>query len=188
MAIVQIFRSALPARAGTGPLKSGSARPAECVHACMCDQLLSRVWLFCDPRDCSLPDSSVHGVFQARILDCISMSSCRGPFWPRDRTQVSCNAGKFFITEAPGKPRPLDLPQQRGPGTQWPLTGLPPESSELWALSCVLYLYNGQLSDVFLHGWKDIYTFLIKFCHLTHAIINCFLHGKLTLCTKIHLT
>ena len=30
-------------------------------------QLLSRIWL-CDPMDCSLPGSSVHGIFQARVL------------------------------------------------------------------------------------------------------------------------
>ena len=33
----------------------------------LCAQLRSRVWLFCDPMDCSLPCSSVHGIFQARI-------------------------------------------------------------------------------------------------------------------------
>ena len=31
-------------------------------------QSLSRVWLFWDPKDCSPPGSSVHGIFQARIL------------------------------------------------------------------------------------------------------------------------
>ena len=31
-------------------------------------QLLSHVWLFCNPTDCSLPGSSVHGISQARIM------------------------------------------------------------------------------------------------------------------------
>ena len=29
----------------------------------------------CDPMDCSLPGSSVHGVFQARILECVAIST-----------------------------------------------------------------------------------------------------------------
>ena len=29
---------------------------------------------FCDPMDCSLPGSSVHGIFQARILEWIAIS------------------------------------------------------------------------------------------------------------------
>ena len=32
----------------------------------------------CDPMDCSLPDSSVHGISQARILDWVAMASSRG--------------------------------------------------------------------------------------------------------------
>ena len=38
----------------------------------------------CDPMDCSLPDSSVHGIFQARILQWVAISSSRGSFRPRD--------------------------------------------------------------------------------------------------------
>ena len=30
------------------------------------------------PLDCSLPDSSVHGIFQARILECVAISSSTG--------------------------------------------------------------------------------------------------------------
>ena len=49
-----------------------------------------------DPTDCSLPDSSVHGIFQARILQWVAISFSRGSSWPRDRTQVSCTAGRHF--------------------------------------------------------------------------------------------
>ena len=42
-----------------------------------------------DPRDCSLPGSSVHGIFQVRILEWVAISSSRGSSWPRDRTRVS---------------------------------------------------------------------------------------------------
>ena len=166
MVIVQIFRSALPARAGTGPLKSGSARPSEYVHACVCDQLLSRVWLFCDPRDCSLPDSSVHGVFQARILDWVAMSSCRGPFWPRDQTQVSCIAGKFFITEPPGKPRPLDLPQQK--------TGPRDTVATHWASSRVLGAVSSILCTLFAQRptYRCFSAWLEGYLHFSYTILS----------------
>ena len=44
---------------------------------------LSRVWL-CNLKDCSPPGSSVHGIFLARILEWIAISSSRGSFQPRD--------------------------------------------------------------------------------------------------------
>ena len=39
--------------------------------------------------DCSLPGSSVHGIFQARILEWVSMPSSRGSFQSRDRACIS---------------------------------------------------------------------------------------------------
>ena len=44
----------------------------------------------CDPVDCSLPGSSVHGIFQARMLERVAMPSSRGSSQPRDGTHVSC--------------------------------------------------------------------------------------------------
>ena len=43
----------------------------------------------CDPMDCILPGSSVHGVLQARILEWVAMLSSRGSSWSRDWTHVS---------------------------------------------------------------------------------------------------
>ena len=40
----------------------------------------------CNPMDCSLPGSSVHGVLQARILGWVAISFFRGSFQPWDRT------------------------------------------------------------------------------------------------------
>ena len=42
-----------------------------------------------DPVDCSPPGSSVHGIFQAGMLEWVAMHSSRGSSWPRDRTCVS---------------------------------------------------------------------------------------------------
>ena len=56
---------------------------------------LSHVWL-CDPVDCSPPDSSVHGILQATILEWVAIPLSRGSSRPRDQTRVSCTTGRFF--------------------------------------------------------------------------------------------
>ena len=58
----------------------------------------------CDPMECNPPASSVRGILQARILEWVSISFSRGSSRPRDLTQVSCIAGRFFTTELSGKP------------------------------------------------------------------------------------
>ena len=50
----------------------------------------------CDPVDYSPPDSSIHGIFQARILEWVAMPSGRGCSQPRDQTWVSCIEGRLF--------------------------------------------------------------------------------------------
>ena len=54
--------------------------------------------------DCRLPGSSVHGISQARILEWVAISFSRGSSRLRDRTHISCIAGRFFTTEPTGKP------------------------------------------------------------------------------------
>ena len=44
----------------------------------------------CDPVDCSLPDSSVHGIFQARIMEWVAISYPRGSSQPKYRIHVFC--------------------------------------------------------------------------------------------------
>ena len=53
--------------------------------------------------DRSPPGSSVHGILQARILVWVAISFSRGFSQPRDQICISCLAGRFFITEPPGK-------------------------------------------------------------------------------------
>ena len=48
------------------------------------------------PMDCSLSGSSVHGSFQARILEWVAISFSRGSSQPRDRTRVSHIVGRRF--------------------------------------------------------------------------------------------
>ena len=59
-------------------------------------KLLSRIQLFCDPVDCSLPGSSVRGILQARILEWVTISFSRGSSQPRDQTQASRIGGRHF--------------------------------------------------------------------------------------------
>ena len=51
----------------------------------------------------SLPESSVLGILQARILEWVTNPFSRGYSRPRNWTQVSCISGKFFTTEPPGE-------------------------------------------------------------------------------------
>ena len=62
----------------------------------MCMSVAQSCPALCDPMDCDLPGSSVHGILQARILERAAMPSSRGSSQPRDQTRVSCNAGRSF--------------------------------------------------------------------------------------------
>ena len=53
-----------------------------------------------NPLNCSPLGSSVHEIPQARVLEWIAMLSSRGSFQPRDLTQVSLIAGRFFTSWA----------------------------------------------------------------------------------------
>ena len=57
-----------------------------------------------NPLDCSPPGSSVHGIFQARILEWIAISSSRGSSRPRDRNRVPALQTDTLPSETPGKP------------------------------------------------------------------------------------
>ena len=66
--------------------------------------------------DCSLSRSSVHGILQARILEWVAISFSRGPSQPRDRTRVSCIAGRCFTIWATREDlRPHELQHTRPP-------------------------------------------------------------------------
>ena len=75
-----------------------SGKPTQLLQSC------PTLW---NPLDYSRLGSSVHGILQARILEWVAMPSSRASFWPRDQTHVfciSCDEGKFFTAEPPGKP------------------------------------------------------------------------------------
>ena len=125
------------------------------VHDHWKDQVLCLVAqscpTLCDRMDCSPPGSSVHGILQARILEWVAMPSPRGSSQPKDRTQVSCIAGRFFTIWATKEakeywngspiPSPGDLPDPgKEPGSPaLQVNSLPTELSEKPSLRVSVY-------------------------------------------------
>ena len=56
----------------------------------MCAKWLQSCSTLCNPIDCSPLDSSVHGIFQERILEWVAISFSKGSSRPRDQTHVCC--------------------------------------------------------------------------------------------------
>ena len=81
----------------------------------------------CDPIDCSLPGSSVHGIFQARVLEWVATSFSRGSSQHRDRTRVSrIVSRRFYPLSHQGSPRRKVKGKSR-------LTLCNPTGCSLWA-------------------------------------------------------
>ena len=80
-----------------------------CVHS----QSLQSCPTLCDPMDSSPPGSSVHGILQARILECVAIPFSRGSSRPSQISvsYISCIAGRlFFFFQTAEPPRsPLGL-------------------------------------------------------------------------------
>ena len=72
------------------------------MHACVCAKSLQSCLTLCDPMDCSLPGSSVHGILQARILDWVAMPSSGDLPHPEIEpvSLIPALAGCFFTTSA----------------------------------------------------------------------------------------
>ena len=83
------------------------------IWSCCCCCLLTKLCLsLCNPMGCSLPDSSVHGISQARILEWISIPFSRDLPDPGIEPASPALAGRFFTTEPPRKP-PGDIPTHK---------------------------------------------------------------------------
>ena len=70
------------------------------VHA----KLLKLCPTLCDPMDCSLPDSCVHGIFQARILEWVAISFSRDLPDPEIEPRSPALEADALTSEPPGKP------------------------------------------------------------------------------------
>ena len=117
----------------------------KCMHAMQAKSLQSCLSL-CNPMDCNLPDSSVHGISQARILEWVAISSSRGSSLPRDRTPISCISciGRQILYHEChlGSPRESELPNRilgDRSVTSWPEEDSPDPKSTDWLWSSHLY-------------------------------------------------
>ena len=87
----------------TGVSASASVLPvneSEVIQSCL---------TLCDPVDCSLPRSSIYGIFQARILEWVATSFSRGSSQPRDWTWVSRIVGRHFTVWATREALPMNI-------------------------------------------------------------------------------
>ena len=78
-------------------IHNGNGQVQQVKVVCLCLCLVAHLWpTLCNPLDCSLPGSSVHGIFQARILEWVAIFFSKGSSLPRNQTHVSCIAGSFL--------------------------------------------------------------------------------------------
>ena len=92
--------------------------------------------------DCSPPDSSAHGIFQARILEWVAISSSRGSSQPSDWTHVSCISCRQILYQGANFTNFTSLPKLRFTITvtlcskshtiKADLITCPPDSNRIW--------------------------------------------------------
>ena len=108
-------------------------------HAC---SVTESCQIRCNYMDCSLPGSSIHGIFLARILEWVTISSFRGFYQPRGLTGgswASCTGRQIiFNTEPSGKP--LQVSTGAPNSLLFTLHNFPPPIiSNLWIISYSLF-------------------------------------------------
>ena len=69
----------------------------------MCDKSLQSCLTLCNPMDCSLPGSSVHGILKARILERVTMPSSKDPTNPGIKPRSPALQADCLLSEPPGK-------------------------------------------------------------------------------------
>ena len=117
----------------------------------------SHFWLFATLWTVELPDSSVHGIHQASILEWVATPSSRGSSQTRDRTCVSCITGGFFTTEPAeklflGAPKALVICPMIGFATHY-LYVLVSYQAPRRGDTAELY-HRHWASVIFIHSWN----------------------------------
>ena len=126
------------------------------MHAQQCPTLS-------DPVDCRPSGSSISGIFQARILEWVAISSSRESCQPRDRAHVSCVPciGRQILYNAPpGKP-------------QWLTRAL-----KVWLWNCIVWdsdlrgiekqglaKCNGKCKEPCKERWKNSWSEFMVYFH-----------------------
>ena len=94
----------------------------------------------CDPMDCRLPGSTIHGIFQARVLEWVAISFSRGSSQPRIEPRSPALEADALPSELPGKPvicisEVIDISSRQS----WVQLVLHPEKWYRWT-----YFHNGR--------------------------------------------
>ena len=92
--------------------------------------------------DCSPPGSSVHRIFQAKILECVAISFSRGSSRPRDWTCISCTGRQVLYHWATGEALPQliltwNLPDMKQKSCTKCYCQVP--INHMWVFSCALF-------------------------------------------------
>ena len=114
-----------------------------CVFSTTQNKLAQSCPTLCDPMDCSLSGTSVHGIFQARVLEWIATALSKGSSRSKDRTRVSRIADRCFTVWA--TPPPLE-------SLALPFVHSPPSSH---APLCKLLICSPFLKYFFKKGYTD---------------------------------
>ena len=137
----------------------------------------------CNPMDCSLPGFSIHGTFQARVLEWVAISFSRESSPPRDQTQFSCIVGRRFTLWAT-REVPLKL-------HWWPIS--PPSDnhhacdfSPPLCVSPLCFLLQQKISFLLWKVWPDFWFRKItsKYLHASKLVVK---HQNIVNCQSISL-
>ena len=79
-----------------GPKDEAFPKPKMWLNTITWSEVAQSCPTLCNPTDCSLPGSCVHGIFPARVLEWTAISFSRGSSWPKDRTRVSRIVDRCF--------------------------------------------------------------------------------------------
>ena len=94
-----------------------------CIHKVV-SEVAQLCPTLCNLLDCSLPGSSIHGIFWAGVLEWVAIPFSRGSSWPRDQTLVSCIAGRCFTVWATRESHKVEQGEKVGmlsPRYEWGL-------------------------------------------------------------------
>ena len=123
----------------------------------------------CDPMDSSLTGSSVHGIFQARVLEWVAISFSRGSSQPRDQTHVSCIVGSRFY----------HLSHQRSKSQSHSLYSGPSGPTEPMTTPTLNF-------KVLQHCYPSCFTIYKYYCYVSLILLIYFIHRHSQLRCKLY--
>ena len=127
---------------------------------CCCCLVIKSCLTLCRPVDYIPTGSSVHGISQERILECVAIFFSRGSSWPRDQIHVSCIARQILYHWATEEARIYNYHMVNLLGWQqqthmWSCIKNFPHNDNIWPHSSVIVLFDVWLLTV--KSWYNIW-------------------------------